>query len=251
MGSSQPSALRVCPLNTVVVNQPSYLPWRGYFDLIQRADTFVFYDDVQYDKHGWRNRNRIKTATGVQWITIPVLSGGAVEGAVPINRIRIDNRGNFRRKHLESIRHAYSRAPHFGETFSFLTDAFANDYEFLADFTIDLTIRISRYLGLQTHFIRSSQLQGISGSKTGRLLATLKAVGATRYISGPSARAYIEPNHFEREGVALEYIDYVYAPYTQIHGEFEPYVSVIDLLMMKGKDAPLYLKAISRDHSLQ
>jgi WbqC-like protein family len=226
--------------HTVVVNQPSYIPWRGYFDLIRRADTFVFYDDVQFDKHGWRNRNRIKTPGGLSWLSIPVHARGAVSEHLTIDKIEIDDRSNWRRKHLESIRHAYSRAPYFEETMAFLAAAFDRRTGLLADFTIDVTEKIARRLGLRASFRRSSGIT-VAGSKTDRLVATLAALGATHYISGPAARAYIQPEQFAEAGIALEYIDYDYAPYPQLHGPFEPQTSIVDLLMMTGDEAPLHL----------
>lgn len=222
---------------TVTVIQPSYIPWRGYFDLIRRADTFVFYDDVQYDKHGWRNRNRIKTANGPLWLTIPVLTKGALSRQALIKDIEIDDRSDWRQKHLQSIRHAYHRAPFFEATFQFLSDAYARrQSSLLSDFTVDLTKDISRRLGLRAEFVRSSTL-GVSGERMDRLIGTLAATGATRYISGPSARAYIDERRFGDAGIALEYIDYRYEPYPQLHGEFDPNVSIVDLLMMTGPDA--------------
>lgn len=234
---------------TAVVVQPSYVPWRGYFDLIRRADTFVFYDDVQYDKHGWRNRNKIKTTAGPAWLTIPVHAHGAVGGDLTIDRVEIDDRGDWRRKHLESIRHAYRHAPYFEETFTFLQQAYQHRPTRLADFTIDLTIAIARSLGLAPEFVRSSALHP-GGSKTDRLIATLQAVNAKHYISGPSARSYIDPALFERAGIGLEYIEYEYAPYPQLHGPFEPFVSIVDLLMMTGPDACAHIEPRANAHSV-
>lgn len=233
---------------TVVVVQPSYVPWRGYFDLIRRSDTFVFYDDVQYDKHGWRNRNQIKTPAGLQWLTIPTHSRGNVERHVPINSIEIDNRSDWRRKHLESIRHAYRRAPHFESTFAFLSEAFACEHTLLADFTIELTTRIAQQLGLNPRFLRSSDML-LSGAKTERLIATLVHAGATHYVSGPSAKAYIEPERFRAAGITLEYIDYSYVPYPQLHGDFAPFVSIIDLMMMAGSEAGELIAPVERHHA--
>lgn len=216
--------------------QPSYIPWRGYFDLIRRADVFVFYDDVQYDKHGWRNRNVIKTASGLQWLTVPTHAHGNVEQGILISSIPIDNRTNWRRKHLESIRHAYRKAPYFETTFAMLSEALGDDQERLADFTIAVTTRLAEFLGLRPEFVRSSDL-GTHGFKTTKLIQTLEAVRATHYISGPSAQSYIEPEAFVRAGIGLEYVDYRYAAYPQLHGPFAPAVSVIDLLMMVGPNA--------------
>ena len=225
---------------TVVVLQPSYIPWRGYFDLIRRADLFVFYDDVQYDKGGWRNRNKIKTSSGTQWLTIPVHAAGNVAEHTAISSIKIDERVDWRRKHLASIRHAYSKAPFFEVTFERLQSLFADRTPLLAEFTIASTIGIARDLGFNTEFIRSSSLPA-HGERLDRLMSVLAAVGATRYISGPSARAYIDPTAFESAGIALEYIAYNYAEYNQLHGAFEAAVSIVDLLMMQGPRAADYI----------
>lgn len=227
-------------MSTAVVLQPSYIPWRGYFDLVRQADVFVFYDDVQFDKHGWRNRNKIKTASGLQWLTIPVLSAGAVADHIPIADIKIDARTDWRRKHLTAIRHAYARAPFFEETWEFLQKVYELDTDNLCDFTIASTVSIATKLGFRPTFIRSSQLD-VSGSKSQRLIETLQAIRATHYISGPSAQAYIDRGAFEAAGISLSYIEYDYEPYPQLHGTFEPHVSIVDLLMMKGQDAASFI----------
>ena len=225
-----------------MVLQPSYIPWRGYFDLIRQADVFVFYDDVQYDKHGWRNRNRIKTAAGTQWLTIPVLSKGNVENGALISAVACDTRVDWRRKHLEQLRHAYRKAPFFSETFAMLADLYASvPGESLCDFTIETTIAIARQLGLETPFIRSSSLN-VAGTKNERLLQTLAAVEARRYISGPSARAYICEDAFAAHDVALEYASYDYEPYEQLHPPYDPHVSIVDLLFMQGPNAPAFIR---------
>lgn len=227
---------------TAVVLQPSYIPWRGYFDLIRQADVFVFYDDVQYDKHGWRNRNRIKTSTGTQWLTIPVLSKGIIEKGALISAVSCDSRVDWRRKHLEQLRHAYRKAPYFSETFAFLTELYASvKGDALCDFTIETTIAIARHLGFMTPFIRSSSLN-VTGSKNERLLQTLAAVEARRYISGPSARAYISEEAFAAQDVTLEYASYDYEPYEQLHPPYDPRVSIVDLLFMQGQNARAYIR---------
>lgn len=224
------------------VIQPSYVPWRGYFDMIRRSDVFVFYDDVQYDKHGWRNRNRVKTPGGPRWLTIPVHAHGNTVAGTPINEIAIVWDKDWRRDHLELLRHAYGRAPHYDEQRAFLTELYEPKPEMLADFTIDATVAIARRLGIaHTTFVRSSAL-ATAGRKTGRLLETLNAVGATSYISGPSARAYIDPGAFARAGIELAYVDYTYEPYPQLHPPFDPAVSILDLLFMEGPNAPAYIR---------
>jgi hypothetical protein len=226
----------------VVILQPSYIPWRGVFEQIQRADLFVFYDDVQYDKRGWRNRNQIKTPHGKQWLTIPVYSRGAQTQNIPIHHIQIVWETPWNEIHLKAIQQSYSRAPYFDRYFPLLETFFERHEEFLADFTIDFTIALARELGnTHTHFIRSSEIDGINGQKTERLIQILQAVGATHYISGPSAQDYIEQEKFDHAGITLEYMLYDYPEYSQLYPPFDPYVSVLDLLFMTGSEAPQYI----------
>lgn len=225
----------------VVILQPSYIPWRGYFDQIRRADLFIFYDDVQYDKHGWRNRNQIKTAQGKQWLTIPVHSQGVTQG-IPIKDVHMDWSKPWAANHLKTLTFAYRKAPYFHEYLPLLESFYARREECLADFTIETTIALSRELGIaSTRFLRASELPGIDGLKTDRLIQILRQVGATHYLSGPSAREYIEAEKFEQAGISLEYMTYKYPEYPQLYPPFDPHVTILDLLFMTGRDAINYL----------
>ncbi len=225
----------------VVILQPSYMPWRGYFDQIRRADQFIFYDDVQYDKHGWRNRNQIKTSQGKQWLTIPVHSKGVTDG-VPIKEVRIDWSKPWAKNHLKALTFAYAKAPNFASFAPWLDSVFERRDEFLADFTIWLTIEITRKIGnAHTQFMRSSEIPGVDGQKTGRLIQILKHVGAKHYISGPSARDYIEDDKFIEAGISLEYMEYNYPEYPQLYPPFDQYVTIFDLMFMAGEDAMKYI----------
>ena len=226
----------------VVILQPSYIPWRGYFDQICRADLFIFYDDVQYDKRGWRNRNQIKTPQGKQWLTVPVHSRGAQTENLPIQQIRIAWDLPWNQNHLKALQHTYAKAPYFRQYMPLLDEFYGRRDEFLADFTIDFTIALARELGNgRTRFMRSSEITGINGQKTNRLVQILQAVGATHYISGPSARDYIEKEKFDATGISLEYMEYNYPEYPQLYPPFDPYVSVLDLMFMTGSEASRYI----------
>lgn len=217
-----------------VILQPSYIPWRGYFHQIQRADVFVFYDDVQFDKNGWRNRNRIRTANGSIWLTIPVRHLGL---GTPIDQVPIDWTQNWAAKHLGSIRQNYSKAPAFKQCEPLLESIYARRDPMLADFTIESTIAVARALGIEkTRFVRSSSIPA-NGAKTDRILSILTQLGATRYISGPSARDYIEADKFSEAGIALEYMSYDYPEYAQLHRPFDPQVSILDPMLCAGADA--------------
>jgi hypothetical protein len=226
----------------VVILQPSYIPWRGYFHQIYKADLFIFYDDVQYDKHGWRNRNRIKTAEGSRWVTIPVFSRGTLTNHMLIKDAKIDWNSKWSNSHWDIIRHSYKDAPYFIRFAPQVQSFYQRRDEFLADFIIDFTIILARELGINhTRFLRSSTIHGMDGQKTDRLIQILQSVGATHYITGPSAKDYIEQDKFDTAGITLEYISYDYPEYPQLHSPYDPYVSILDLLFMTGPEANKYI----------
>jgi hypothetical protein len=221
--------------------QPSYIPWRGYFHIIHKVDTFVFLDDVQYDKRGWRNRNRIKTIQGPKWLTIPVFAKGAQTEHLLINNIQICWDRPWSHDHWESIRHSYGKAPFFSEVAEYLEPFYSKRWDLLVDFTIELTIRLSGELGSKkTNFLRSSSL-GTEGTKTEKLINILNKIGATHYISGPSAKDYIVEDEFTHEGIQLEFMDYDYPEYEQLYPPFDSQVSIIDLLFMQGPSAGKFI----------
>jgi hypothetical protein len=223
-----------------VILQPSYIPWRGYFDQIRRADVFIFYDDVQYDKHGWRNRNRIKNRQGGQWLTIPVHSQGVVTGGIPINHVNIAWEQPWAERHLRALRENYVKAPFFQAYSGWLEEVYARRPEKLVDFTIPLTIEIAAKLGIcHTRFLRSSELPA-QGQKTSRLIDILRHLGADHYMSGPSAKSYIDEEMFRAAGIHLEYMEYNYPEYPQMYPPYDPFVSALDLLFMTGPEAPRY-----------
>jgi hypothetical protein len=225
-----------------VILQPSYIPWRGYFHQIQKADLFVFCDDVQYDRHGWRNRNRVKGPDGIQWLTIPALCKGSVTNQIPIYRIRINWDRQWNKRHWGTIQQFYGRAPYFRLYKAMLQDFYSCHYQYLADFTVELTIALAKVLGMKnTRFIRSSEVTSSRLTKMDRILTILKHVGATHYISGPSAKVYLQEEKLLSAGITLEYMDYNYPEYSQLYGPYDPYVSILDLLFMTGPSAPQYV----------
>jgi hypothetical protein len=232
-----------------VILQPSYIPWRGYFHQIFKADIFIFYDDVQYDKNGWRNRNRIKTPNGPIWLTIPVRHRGNVSEQTPICEIRIDWSKDWSRKHWATLQQSYAKAPFYKEYAPLLETFYHWQYEFLADFTINFTVELSRALGIgNRRFFRSSDLHG-HGLKTDRLISLLQEVGATHYISGPSARNYLEEQKLSEAGISLEYMTYQYPDYPQLYPPYDPHVSILDLLMVAGGQAPDFIWNSPRSES--
>jgi hypothetical protein len=233
-----------------VVLQPSYVPWRGVFEQIKKADLFVFYDDVQYDKRGYRNRNQIKTRNGKLWLSIPVRCRGNQIEKTPINKIEIVWDTPWARQHMDSFRHAYSKAPFFRNYEPLLQEFYGRKDRLLADFTIDFTLALAKELGLtKTKFLRSSELEIAEGARTDRLIAVLQRVGATHYISGPSARGYIEEEKLAAANISLEYMTYDYVEYPQLYPPYDPFVSVLDLLFMTGPEAANFIAQRSDDNA--
>jgi hypothetical protein len=224
-------------VRTVGVIQPSYLPWRGFFDFIHEVDVFVFLDDVQYTVRDWRNRNRIKTGDGTVWLTVPVLGGRNQL----ICDAKIDNAQPWIRKHLQMIDRSYRRAAHFAEYFAALSAVYSHGFELLSDLDVALTKVLCGCLGLEREFVLASTL-ACPGSKDEKLLALVERVGGDVYLAGPSAAAYLQPQLWRDAGVELRYKDYSgYPPYAQVSEPFEPSVSVLDTLFMLGNAAPDYI----------
>jgi len=238
-GERTPHASReeIASRRTCVILQPSYIPWRGYFQQIQKADIFVFYDDVQFDKHGWRNRNLIKSPQGLHWLTIPVATKGVVSKGRLIHEIPIIWDRNWARQHWETLKSVYGRAPYFAAYSDLLAPFYQRRDALLADLTIDLTIALAGALGItRTRFLRSSQL-GIDGQKTERLIKIVQHVEAAHYVSGPSARDYLAEEQFAAARITLEYMRYDYPEYPQLYPPFQGRVSVLDALFMLGPAA--------------
>ena len=224
-----------------VILQPSYIPWRGYFHQIRKADVFVFYDDVQYDHRGWRNRNRIKTPRGAEWLTIPVLAKGVQARNIPICDVQICWDRPWNTTHLRALQHNYAQAPFFSRYQAMLERWYQRHPDRLADFDIETTVELAREIGItDTRFLKSSDL-GCSGAKTERLLQILKKVGATHYISGPAAKEYLDVERLSGEGIGVEWMTYDYPEYPQLFAAFDPYVSIVDLLLMTGPRAAEYI----------
>jgi len=221
-------------IQRLVVLQPGYLPWLGFFDQLRRADVFVYYDDVQYDKHGWRNRNRIKTQSGPQWLTVPVLHHG--RGLPRILDVEVDRCQPWGRKHVASLRQAYARAASGAQYLPELEELLCRPWERLVDLDIALVDAMCRWLGLSPRIERSSQL-GIPGDRSERLVRICEHFGARIYLSGSAARTYLDTALFERSGISVEWQDYVHPVYRQLHGEFVPYLSAIDLVLNYGDES--------------
>lgn len=229
----------------IVVLQPGYLPWLGFFDQMARCDKFVLYDDVLYDRNGWRNRNRIKTPNGVQWLTVPVLLSEH-DGQPRIRDVRIDNRGPWARKHLAAMQQSYGRAPHFTGVFERLHGLLSRPWEWLVELDVAMIEELRDLLGLSTTLALASEL-GVVGERNDRLLAICARLGASDYLTGDAARSYLDEAAFAQAGVQVEYQEYTHPVYPQLHGPFEPYLSVVDLLVNCGPQSLAILRKTAED----
>lgn len=217
---------------TIAIMQPTYLPWVGYFDMIDRSDEFVFLDSVQFSKRSWQQRNRLKAVGQIQWLTVPSLSRGRREQR--ICEVEIDPTANFAEGHLKTITFLYRKAAHFSDYFEGLATVFGRGHRLLADLNIELIQWLCAQFGIDTPLLRSSHLQ-VAGKKTDLLVAICKAREAGGYLSAEGSRDYIEENNlFAANGIELGYHNYHHPEYRQLYGDFEPYLSALDLLFNVG-----------------
>jgi len=225
----------------VGIIQSNYIPWKGYFDFIASVDEFVLLDEVQYTRRDWRNRNKIKTADGLHWLTIPVDVSGKYTQTIEQTKIADPK---WAGEHLASLRHAYARATHAKEQWPWLQPL----YETAAQLPMltavnELFIRaIAERLGIDTKISRSSDYVGAEG-KNERLLAICEGAGASVYLSGPAAASYIDHALWNAHGINVEFKGYDgYPDYPQLHGPFEHGVTILDLFFNLGDDAPKYFR---------
>ena len=225
-------------MKKVAVLQSNYIPWKGYFDIIHDVDEFVFYDEAQYTKNDWRNRNQIITPQGKIWLTVPV---GMDENRT-IDEVEIkDNR--WQKKHFSTLYMAYHKAPHWRDYESFFHTAYLDkEWKFLYELNRFLIVHIAHdFLHINTKFTDSRDYAS-HGIKHEKLLSLVKATGASVYVSGPAAKSYIIAEDYAKNGIELVWKDYSgYSIYPQFSKEFTHNVSVLDLLFQTGDDAPQYI----------
>lgn len=229
-------------LKKVAILQSNYIPWKGYFDLINSVDDFVIYDCVQYTKRDWRNRNQIKTPQGLQWLTVPVKVKGRYNQVIWQTEIDEDG-GEWRRKHWRAFELCYGKAPFFDEVADLLKPIYIGaEVKNLSELNLILIKAICDFVGINTRIIDSRDLD-LTDGKSERLLNICKQLGADIYVSGPAARNYIDELLFEMVGIDIVYFDYDgYPAYPQLWGGFEHNVSVVDVLFNCGKQALNFIK---------
>jgi hypothetical protein len=232
---------------TICINQSNYIPWRGYFDLIRKSDEFIIGDSVQYTNKDWRNRNQIKTPSGLKWLTIPVAHSGRLFTFQRIERTWIAD-PRWAAKHLAFFHHVYHKAPCFTEVMDWLGPLYRElaGEGMLSIVNEHLLRKLADYLGLRTpirrtsHYFPAEALDDLD--RTERIVLLCQSAGAERYLTGPAAKNYLDEASMKRAGIEVEWMDYGgYRPYPQLWGAFEPMVSIIDLIFNTGSDALRYV----------
>ncbi len=230
-------------MKKVAILQSNYIPWKGYFDLIAAVDEFILYDDMQYTRRDWRNRNQIKTPNGSQWLSVPVKVKGKYHQMIKETEIEGTD---WAITHWKTLIQNYRRAPYFSDIADWLEPLYLNaTYTHLSHLNHQFIQAICHYIGIRTPLSFSWDYPLVEG-KTERLAHLCAQAGGTEYLSGPAAKDYIENGIFEKAGIKLTWFDYIgYPEYPQLWGEFTHYVSILDLLFNCGKTAHRYMKHVN------
>ncbi len=224
----------------IAILQSNYIPWKGYFDLINMVDEFIFYDEVQYTKNDWRNRNKIKTPQGIQWLTMPVRQEN-LEQKIKDTKIT-DKKWNI--KHWRTISQNYSKAKYFKDYKDIFEELYLRcDEEYLSQINYKFIIAINKILGITTKIRWSSEFELIDG-QTEKLLGICKDCNADIYLSGPAAKDYFDEDLGKKENIKVEWMDYSgYEEYEQLHPPFEHGVTILDLIFNEGDRAKEFMKS--------
>jgi hypothetical protein len=229
----------------VAILQSNYIPWKGYFDLIASVDEVILFDDMQYTRRDWRNRNQIKTPQGLQWLTVPVLVKGKYFQT--IRETAIDG-STWALMHWKALSQNYIKSAYFKEIATWLEPLYvAQSYSHLSQLNRTLIERVCLYLGVQTRITNSWDYQLVDG-KTARLASLCLQANATEYVSGPAAQSYIDESVFDQSNIDLTWFEYgSYPEYPQLYGLFQHHVSILDLLFNCGPNSRLFMKMNSAD----
>ncbi len=217
----------------VSVHQPQYLPWLGYFDKIDRADIFVLLDTVQYKKNEWQNRNRIKTAQGWQWLTVPVL----YRFPQLISEVEINNREKWQHRQSQAVVSNYRKAPNWDVLEEFFEEIFSSEWTSIAGLNIRVVKRLCALLGIETPLFVASEIGNFPEDPDERLIAIARHFGADTYLAGSGGREYMQMDKYGDSGITVLFQDYRQPVYDQLFGEFEPFMSVIDLMLNHGGES--------------
>lgn len=229
-------------MKKIAILQSNYIPWKGYFDMIAAVDEFILYDDMQFTKNDWRNRNKIKTPNGVEWLSVPV----GQDISRRIRDVEISNH-TWQKKHWRTLEANYRRAPYFKEIAAWLEPIYLEQsFKYLSVLNRALIEAVCVYLGIKTKISNSWDYQLIEG-KTERLVDLCMKAGGTEYISGPAAKDYIEEHLFESRDIKITWFDYAdYPEYPQLWGDFIHGVTILDPLFNIGKNAPNFMNYVGK-----
>ncbi len=215
------------------IHQPQFMPWSGYFDKMDRADCFVLLDNVQFKKNEWQNRNRIKTAQGAQWLTVPV----SFRFPARIEEVEVNGSVNWRNKHLQALRTNYAKAPHWERLCEFLEGFYERDWERLVEVNRASIKWLRKELGIDTQLRMGSEMEGLSEEPTQRLVDICRQVGADSYLSGVDGARYMEMERFADAGIEVIFQEYEPPTYPQLFGEFVSHLSALDLVLNCGEES--------------
>jgi hypothetical protein len=221
--------------------QSCYVPWKGYFDLINLVDEFILYDDRQYTRRDWRNRNRIKTPNGPRWLTIPVLVKGRYHQRIDETIVEDPSWASL---HWEAIRHNYGRTPYFAEFASLIEQLYLGTTErSLSLINRRFIEAVCKVLTIDTPISWSTDYEAM-GDRSERLVSLCLASGASRYLSGPSAKAYLDHAQFSAHGIEVVFMNYEgYPEYPQLYPPFDHHVTIWDLILSVGERATAFMKS--------
>ena len=229
-------------MKKVAIIQSNYIPWKGYFDLISAVDEFIIYDEMQYTRRDWRNRNKIKTPQGTQWLTVPVITKGKYFQSIRDTEI---NGSEWAASHWKALELNYGRAPYFADISAWLKPLYFDmHHTLISDLNRLFITKICESLNINTLITCSWDYNLVDG-RTERLANLCAQAGADEYISGPAAKSYIDVSIFSEMGIGLSWFEYNdYPIYPQLWGEFSHGVTILDLLFNCGKDSSLYMKYV-------
>ncbi|WP_299074812.1 WbqC family protein [uncultured Paraglaciecola sp.] len=216
----------------IVISQPMFFPWIGMFEQIKLADIFVHYDDVQFSKGSFSNRVQIKSPGGLCWLTVPLRK---FKLGTPINEILINDDKNWREKHIATLTRCYKNSVFVEDMLDIVTDVYSQPYEHLKDLCLLSTAKVCQYLNLNPDLLQmNSSDMGIGGTSSKRVLNTVKKLKGQQYITGLGAKNYLAHQDFEASGIDVMYMNYKKNEYSQLHGAFTPYVSILDAIANVG-----------------
>ncbi len=214
----------------ITIHQPQYMPWAGYIGKAMLADIFVALDTVQFHKNEWQNRNKIRNNQSWQWLTVPV----TYKFPEKIMEVKINNLVDWRNNHTKALFFGYKKAPYFQTYWDAIKVIFEKEWRSLADINIELIRILFKIVNVKAEIIRASELDIQTDDQTGRLVEICKRLEGDIYLSGMHGKEYIDRQQFAESGIGLQFHSFEHPIYPQIHGGFEPYMAVIDLLFNIG-----------------